>query len=223
MTKQNKCAIIQPTKGGFSMHNYAGTKEESESEFIKNYKVDGKEIIITFGDDHEYRINYNEQAIKNLNTVMKKQVEEKKTSTLTFKSITGFAVSAALITTGLMTTQNIPSQAAYIAPMACGLISLYTLSKGIHYALKSRDLKKNKYFLEIEDDLNKQANSNPNTFTGVENKIPEEVEQQDKVVFNLHSIDKVNFSTLKKLKTNLDCIHYVEENIEEKPKVLTKE
>ena len=48
VTKQNKCAIIQPTKGGFSMHNYAGTKEESESEFIKNYKVDGKEIIIYF-------------------------------------------------------------------------------------------------------------------------------------------------------------------------------
>ena len=209
-----------------NMNDYSLTKEESKTQFVKNYIVkDDHTIEIEFGNGRLYTIKYSENAIRNLNKLMKTEVEEAKKSSLVIRSLTGFvgvAFGAIFASAGLFTTlePNITFPALTITVgITGGVVSLYSLTKGVGYALKAKDLSKNKDFLTIEDQLNATINENKNILSGVEQKIPEEAKQQDgSYHFNLHVADYMSHRTIKKIKTNLDCSDFVDKNIDPQPK-----
>lgn len=204
------------------MNDYSLTKEESKTQFVKNYIVkDDHTIEIEFGNGRLYTIKYSENAIRNLNKLMKTEVEEAKKSSLVIRSLAGFvgvAAGVGLASAGLFTTLD-PNITLPAFAITGGVISLYSLTKGVGYALKAKDLSKNKHFLTIEDQLNATVNENKNILSGVEQKIPEEAKQQDgSYHFNLHVADYMSHRTIKKIKTNLDCSDFVDKNIDPQPK-----
>ena len=93
------------------MNDYSLTKEESKTQFVKNYIVkDDHTIEIEFGNGRLYTIQYSENAIRNLNKLMKTEVDEAKKSSLVIRSLTGFvgvAFGAIFASAGLFTTLDL--------------------------------------------------------------------------------------------------------------------
>lgn len=197
------------------MKDYTMNKEEKNM-FILNYKIKKNNIIIRLASKEKYIVPYTEENEKIILDRMKEQVTEnidfEKEASKEYIILTLFTIALAF-TTVLLMGKYLPSLISHptLKTLISNIPSFIGLGLTSISALFSvsaqetlEDFRKNKLYLNKEEELNEKINNNQNLLSNVSTKTKKMVETatEDKPVFDINKIDKVTLKDLKQLLEN---------------------
>lgn len=199
------------------MKNYTSLQEDG-AVFIKKYKIakDKKTIIIYLGDGAKYVIPNtikNEESIKekminqvsiNKKTYMKEI--KKKADKLSVLLLAGVGCTVLLSILVIMKGTllfNVALVGEIISNVICA-------TKIAEQKSLLKDIEKQVFFLANEDTLNNNIRTNDNVLLGVSSKAERLVCKSDenKLVFDINTIDSFSLEDLKKIKENIERSKY---------------
>lgn len=182
--------------------------------FILNYEVKDNKIIVNYANGDSVSIDKTEENIKILDKSMREQVNlsdnfykkcEKSLSIYSIASVLAFIAS--LLSIGVFYFN--PSGFTLIHQILLGLGMGVTLASGGAAVInlnKIKDVIKNKEFLEIENKLNEKVKENENMLYNTHRVTKNIVSKSNdrEVVFTINNIDKVPFSDLDRIMSNIE-------------------
>ena len=205
--------------------------------FILNYKIKKNKIIIKLASGERYEIPYNEENEEKILNMMKNQVTDNlsvdRTVVTNYALSLGFAVGTIVLAI-LLGIKSIPqfvitkSAASFISAIptiACTLLSALSALFAIENKSIINDYKKNKLYLEREEEINSKVKNNKNILSNVSVNTKNMVykAKEDDKVFDINKLDKVSLKDLKQILENIKRDEEFAFNYEEsKPKKLTR-
>ena len=218
------------------MKDYTLNKKD-EKKFILNYKIKKNKIFIKLASGERYEIPYNEENEEKILNMMKNQVTDNlsvdRTVVTNYALSLGFAVGTIVLAILLgiksipqfVITKSAESLISAIPTIACTILSSISAFFAIENKLIINDYKKNKLYLEREEEINNQVKNNKNILSNVSvntKNIVYKAKEDDKV-FNINKMDKVSLKDLKQILENIQRDEEFAFNYEEsKPKKLTR-
>ena len=218
------------------MKDYTLNKKD-EKKFILNYKIKKNKIFIKLASGERYEIPYNEENEEKILNMMKNQVTDNlsvdRTVVTNYALSLGFAVGTIVLAILLgiksipqfVITKSAESLIGAIPTIACTILSSISAFFAIENKLIINDYKKNKLYLEREEEINNQVKNNKNILSNVSvntKNIVYKAKEDDKV-FNINKMDKVSLKDLKQILENIQRDEEFAFNYEEsKPKKLTR-
>jgi len=182
--------------------------------FILNYEIKGDKIVVHYANGDSVSIDKTEENIKILDKSMREQVNlsdnfykkcEKSLSLYSIASV--LAGIASILSIGVFYFN--PSAFSLFHQIALGLGIGVTLASGGAAVInlnKIKDVIKNKEFLEIENKLNEKVKENENmlynTHRVTKNIVSKSYDRE--IVFTINNIDKVPFSDLDRIMSNIE-------------------
>ncbi len=186
------------------MYDYSVTKADKQ-QFIRTFFKIGDKITIIFGDGKPYNIPYSDTAIKNLNRLMHQQVKDTNVTSMRAKSIGHATLTiGSSIMTSIYATYLTSLTPNIMIPLTTGALTVYGLIKSFSYSLKTRNLEKNKLFVDMEAQLNLGAKMFPEMFNKIEANLPKRTVTNNGYHFNLTDVDYMSYKTLKTMRHNMD-------------------
>ena len=182
--------------------------------FILNYEIKGNKIIVNYANGDSVIIPWTEKNEHILNGKMKTQVQNANNYEKNCKN--NFVIYAVLCIIGI--TVSIPCVKTIIDPSAMlTTIGSCVLGGGTGIAVFSgiemiiinkylKDVKKNKKFLEIESEINSKVKENENMLYNT-HKVTKNIVKntpENRVVFTINNVDKVPFSDLEQIMSNIE-------------------
>lgn len=189
---------------------------EDRKKFILNYKIKNGNIIIRLASKEKYVIPYTEENEQKILERMKKQITEN----IDFerKAIKEYVILTVLtyllgFGTFLIATRFIPGLISYpslktvFANIPTFVASGFTLISAILTMSTKEvleDFRKNKLYLDKEEEINGKIKSNQNMLSNVSNKTKKIVEKatEDRPVLDINKMDKVSLQDLKQILEN---------------------
>lgn len=183
--------------------------------FILNYEVKGNKIIVNYANGDKVCIDNTEKNESILISNMSNQVEESDNFVKRCKN--NFAIYTVLLVMGVIgsipaiRTMIINSASfTFLQTVLCGLPLGVAAFSGINlYALNAdiKDVEKNKRFLEVEKEINGKVRDNENMLYSthkVTKNIVKNTSEDRKVVFTINNVDKIPFSDLDRIMSNIE-------------------
>jgi len=218
------------------MKNYALNFEDSRS-FILNYKVEENEIKVNFASGEKYIVPYSMENERRILEKMKNQILfseefEKKQQKRFSSSLKWSLWDVAMISLIAVIMSN--GIANYSPVINVIIMCFYTIDiffriySMIDSNVKYKDIQKNKMFLKNEELINSKVRSNQNILcnTKIETRNLITSTPEEKPVFNLNNIDKIDSNELEYILYNIkrdEQFGFDYSTIEEaKTKVLSK-
>lgn len=198
------------------MKDYSMNEEERKY-FIRYFKSDKKGNIITYFANRVKHVS--SDNIQNEKTILSKMEEQVKNSDGCFKKyerkrfnskgcalIFGFCFGLVLSLLKLVGTAD--AMTDILARIFIGFSGAITVISTIQYVsakIMLDDLKKNRKFMEIKDELNSNVRSNENMLIKTSCKTRKMVEdtRDNEPVFNINSLNSVPFKDLEQIMVNI--------------------
>ena len=189
---------------------------EEKKDFILGFDVDGKgKMIVKFADGVEWPLPYNETNVNLILNKMREQVvdadkfieikKKEKEKFITY-TILSFGVAAIMGVLGL-SIFNIPAVDVVSYGLAgvlavVGICNSYRIN---HLNLVLKDLKKNKWFLDVEDKLNKSIRKEENVLINISKYTKETIQGMPENIklFDINSFNYVPFKDLEQIMDNV--------------------
>lgn len=198
------------------MKDYTINKEDKKM-FILSYKIKDKNIIAKLATGEKYIIPYTKENEEKILERMIEQItkypsfEKKAAIDYCITTILAFIIGVATILIGrndlpqLFANPTIKTIIASIPTFVAGTIT--TIAVGLSVTAKNilKDFRKNKLYLDNEEDLNNKVKESQNILSNVTNKTKRMVNTtpENKPVFNINKIDKVSLEDLKQILENI--------------------
>lgn len=195
------------------MKNYALNFEDSRS-FILNYKVEENEIKVNFASGEKYIVPYSMENERRILEKMKNQILfseefEKKQQKRFSSSLKWSLWDVAMISLIAVIMSN--GIANYSPIINVIIMCFYTIDiffriySMIDSNVKYKDIQKNKMFLKNEELINSKVRSNQNILcnTKIETRNLITSTPEEKPVFNLNNIDKIDSNELEYILYNI--------------------
>ena len=203
---------------------------EERKKFILGYKIKNGFMEVKYASGFKDTIPYNEENEKIVLDKMNEQVSKldeeefvRKTRNwvcLSFSMGSLFAFSSIILFASeiIQGMEIIANIVGYI----CAIGGILLIPKGFISLNRLHDYKKNKRFVEIEDDINKKVRKHENMLVNVSAKTKNIVKStpEDKPVFNINSFNYVPNRDLEQIMENIERDEYFKYKYEE---VVTQE
>lgn len=197
------------------MKDYTFNNEDKKM-FILSYKIKKDNIIIKLASKEKYIIPYSIENEQKILERMKEQITEnvdferksiKEYIVLVLITIAlglGTMLIAGKLLPGLIANPSIKTLLSNMPTFVVALITLTSLVFTESTKSILKDFRKNKLYLEKEEELNNKVKDNQNILSNVSNKTKKMVEStpEDKEVFDINKIDKISLKDLKQLLEN---------------------
>lgn len=198
------------------MKDYTINNEDKKM-FILSYKVKKDNIIVKLASNEKYIIPYTEENEGKILDRMREQITEnvdferrsiKEYILLLLLTIAlgvGTLIISAKFLPNLITHPSIKTILANIPTFGAAAITAISGIFTISTAEILKDFRKNKLYLEKEEELNDKVKENQNILSNVSNKTRKMVEStpEDKEVFDINKMNKVSLQDLKQLLENI--------------------
>lgn len=219
------------------MKDYSMNLEEKKL-FILGYKIKNGFMKVKYALGFKDNIQHNEENETKVLDKMKKQVlnidEDKfvrnKRNNICFDFIVGSV--CVIVSTLLFGMKIVPGREilAYIFGCLFTVGGVILIPNGFVQISKLQDYKKNKRFIEIEDEINKKVRKHENMLVNVSGKTKKIVNStsEEKPVFNINSFNYVPNRDLEQIMENISRDEYFKYKYEEssvketKPKTRTR-
>ncbi len=171
--------------------------DNDRKNFILNYKIVGQKIKINYADSTSEFVTYTKKKEEEILETMKMQISRSKLYKkqaeeryIKAKKCIVFCLSLLLLTNAILLKEYTPllKLANYIKYFDLILLSTSLVSVG-YFKVVSKDLKKNKLYLEKEEKILNLLNN--------QKKLNDK--QKEKIDINVNTIDKVSYHGVKKL------------------------
>ena len=190
------------------MKDYSLNYDDSKK-FILSYKIENRKIIAKLASGESYVIPYSEE---NESTIISRMENQARLAHLKpLKQLDKiFAICLPLIL--LVAISNFINYGGWFNGIGLAIIApsaIYYPAKAIKHAIKKRDLKKLRYFLDNKIELNENIEKSENMKLGVSKRAVKEIElqkSQNKQPFHINNIDRYSLNDLKNLRENIERI-----------------
>lgn len=197
------------------MKDYSVSLEE-QKDFILGFDVDGKgKIIVNFANGLKWPLPYNEANINLILNKMREQVvetdkfteikEHQKVKFATY-TILSFVASAMFASFGLFVFSGLAVDiVSYVIAGVLAGMGGCNFYRTTNISAVLKDLTKNKWFLDAEEELNKSIRKEENALINV-SKYTQDVIQdmpEDMKVFDINSFNHVPFKDLEQIMDNI--------------------
>lgn len=212
-----------------------------QKDFILDFDVDDNgKIIVNFANGLKWPLPYNEKNINLILDKMRNQVEasnkftekkKKEKAGFVAYTILSFGGAALMATFGLFYSNVLAVDIfSYAMAVFFAGTGVYGVSRMARVNSVLKDLAKNKWFLSVEEKLNKSIRKEENALINVSKYTKETIQDisEDVQVFNINSFNYVPFKDLEQIMDNVSRnerfgFDYTSNySLEERPKTRTR-
>lgn len=193
------------------MKDYSLNKEDKKNFILGYVPDDNGNLSVNFAEGESWNIPYTEKNEEILLNKMKEQVKksdefyEKAKNKREKNSTRGVGMVLLSI---LMLTFTFYGKVTLFVSLASlfGIISIPFIVKSVKLSSVLADLEKNRKFIKMEDELNKNLSYEKNGLANVSKKTKDVIEefQDEEHIFNINSFNYVPFKDLEQIMENVE-------------------